>query len=202
MERYTTEVNGIAPCPPGTYQVFATEGGAAAMAYIFRSLQENHVIGHGDKVAIATPVFTPYLQIPTLEDFGLDVVELQAADGDDRTGDGFFDPLLDPDIKTDLPGEIDSVHAGHILIEKDEAERPTGDLCLPKPIEGTRRAVCTGVGDAPGSELLFEDRAVGGIIVHYKHPQSAQGVQDLRTGTLHARLLEKTGGEAKSGASS
>jgi aspartate 4-decarboxylase len=126
MERYTTEVNGIAPCPPGTYQVFATEGGAAAMAYIFRSLQENHVIGHGDKVAIATPVFTPYLQIPTLEDFGLDVVELQATDGDDRTGDGFFDPLLDPDIKVFFvinPGNPDSraippdrIHQLHDLV--------------------------------------------------------------------------------------
>src|SRR3954469_12632309 len=61
---------------PGRFLVFGTEGGAAAMAYVFRSLKENHLVRPGDRVAIATPIFTPYLQIPTLEAFGFDIAEL------------------------------------------------------------------------------------------------------------------------------
>ena len=36
------------------------------MAYLFRTLRENALLGPGDKIAMATPVFTPYLQIPVL----------------------------------------------------------------------------------------------------------------------------------------
>jgi aspartate 4-decarboxylase len=100
LERYLTEVTGAEAASPGTYQVFGTEGGAAAMAYVFRSLQENGVVQAGDKVAIATPVFTPYLQIPVLEDFGLDVVEIRADHNrPSRFGEGVLDQLLDPAIK-------------------------------------------------------------------------------------------------------
>ena len=35
------------PGRPGAYQVFGTEGGAAAMAYVFRTLQENHLVAPG-----------------------------------------------------------------------------------------------------------------------------------------------------------
>jgi len=112
MERYVVEVTGAEEAPPGTYQVFGTEGGAAAMAYVFRSLQENGVIRPGDKVAIATPVFTPYLQIPVLEDFGLDVVAIHAAHNEaGRFADGVLDQLLDPAIKVFFlvnPGNPDS----------------------------------------------------------------------------------------------
>jgi len=84
LERYVVDITGAVsesgePGPPGRFHVFATEGGAAAMAYTFRSLKENGFFGPGDKVAIAAPVFTPYLQIPALADFGLEIVEVQAA---------------------------------------------------------------------------------------------------------------------------
>jgi len=112
LERYLVEVSGADEAPAGTYQVFGTEGGAAAMAYVFRSLQENGVIRAGDKVAIATPVFTPYLQIPVLEDFGLEVVPIHAAhNSPSRFTDGVLDQLVDPDIKVFFlvnPGNPDS----------------------------------------------------------------------------------------------
>ena len=82
------------------------------MADVFRSLQENGLVGHGDAIAIATPVFTPYLQIPTLEDFGFRVVEIHAADNTDhRFDEGAFAVLLDPSIKAFIvvnPGNPDS----------------------------------------------------------------------------------------------
>lgn len=50
-------------------QLFPTEGGTAAIVYIFNSLKENKLIEAGDKIAINTPIFTPYLQIPELNDY-------------------------------------------------------------------------------------------------------------------------------------
>jgi aspartate 4-decarboxylase len=112
LERYLVEVTGAQDAPSGTYQVFGTEGGAAAMAYVFRSLQENDVIRPGDKVAIATPVFTPYLQIPVLEDFGLEVVPIHAAHNSSaRFSEGVLSELRDPAIKVFFlvnPGNPDS----------------------------------------------------------------------------------------------
>ncbi|GAA4539932.1 bifunctional aspartate transaminase/aspartate 4-decarboxylase [Pseudonocardia xishanensis] len=118
LERYVVEVTGAVsesgePGPPGRFHVFATEGGAAAMAYTFRSLKENGFFGPGDKVAIAAPVFTPYLQIPALADFGLEVVEVQAAPNKAYR----FEPgqlteaLRDPSIKAFMvinPGNPDT----------------------------------------------------------------------------------------------
>lgn len=34
------------------------------MCYVFHSLSHNHVLNPGDKIALATLIFTPYLQIP------------------------------------------------------------------------------------------------------------------------------------------
>ncbi len=112
MERYITTVAGSPPAPAGRILVFGTEGGAAAMAYVFRTLQENHIVAPGDKLAITTPIFTPYLQIPVLEDFGFEVAELRSAhNAPHRFGDGFLEQLLDPAIKVFFvvnPGNPDS----------------------------------------------------------------------------------------------
>lgn len=51
--------------------LFAVEGGTAAMAYLFNSLQRNNLIKAGDKIAIAAPIFSPYLEIPILKDYNL-----------------------------------------------------------------------------------------------------------------------------------
>ena len=112
LQRYLLTVIGSPFAPAGTYKVFATEGGAAAMSYLFRTLRENELVAPGDKIAIATPIFTPYLQIPVLEDFGLDVVEL-ASDPHhpDRFGEDPFEQLRDPAIKAFFivnPGNPDS----------------------------------------------------------------------------------------------
>ncbi|MET0826556.1 MAG: bifunctional aspartate transaminase/aspartate 4-decarboxylase [Acidimicrobiales bacterium] len=112
VERYLVGVVGADPAPAGTYRVFATEGGAAAMAYVFNTLRENRIIVPGDAIAMATPIFTPYLQIPMLEDFGFRVVELQASHNTDhRFEDHVLDRLADPSIKAFFvinPGNPDS----------------------------------------------------------------------------------------------
>lgn len=112
LERYIVTVTGSAPGPAGRFQVFGTEGGAAAMAYVFKTLRENHLVGPDDAIAIATPVFTPYLQIPILEEFGFRVVGLRSAhNAPYRFDDQFLAQLLDPSIKVFFlinPGNPDS----------------------------------------------------------------------------------------------
>jgi aspartate 4-decarboxylase len=92
--------------PAGKFHLFAVEGGTAAMCYIFDSLVANHLVKRGDKVALATPTFTPYIEIPQLEQFALRVVEIQASEVSDESGrhtwqypDAEIDKLADPDIK-------------------------------------------------------------------------------------------------------
>ena len=52
--------------PRGAYDLFATEGGTAAMCYIFDSLQENFLLNKGDGIVLMVPAFTPYIEIPQL----------------------------------------------------------------------------------------------------------------------------------------
>lgn len=85
---------------PGRVDLFATEGGTAAMTYIFNSLMENKLLHKGDKIAIGTPIFTPYLEIPYLNDF--EFVELEVAEDEDehwQYPDSEIDKLADPAVK-------------------------------------------------------------------------------------------------------
>ncbi len=59
------------------YSMFATEGGTAAMTYIFQTLRANHLISPGDRIAAATPIFSPYLEIPILAEYDLEIVEIR-----------------------------------------------------------------------------------------------------------------------------
>ena len=67
---------------PGSFDYFATEGGTAGMVYAFKSLEENFLLNKRDKVAIITPIFSPYLEIPQLNDFEFEVVAIEAAEKD------------------------------------------------------------------------------------------------------------------------
>lgn len=91
--------------PQGETDLFAVEGGTAAMCYIFDSLQQNFLLQRGDKIALMTPVFTPYIEIPKLYRYNFDVTEIPAnrmsADGlhlwqyDERA----INKLRDPEYK-------------------------------------------------------------------------------------------------------
>ena len=84
----------------GGVDLFAVEGGTAAMSYIFNTLKSNRILRPGDKVAIARPIFTPYLEIPELEDFGLEEVFLDADEQDGwQIPDSELEKLRDPAVK-------------------------------------------------------------------------------------------------------
>jgi len=91
--------------PPGKYDLFAVEGGTAAMCYIFDSLIANHLLSVGDKIALMVPTFTPYLEIPHLSRYQFEVIEIYALEVDEQ-GDHTWqypnselDKLIDPSIK-------------------------------------------------------------------------------------------------------
>lgn len=65
--------------PAGNLSLFATEGGTAAMCYIFDSLTKNGILRKGDRIALMVPVFTPYIEIPELDAYEFDVVTVNAS---------------------------------------------------------------------------------------------------------------------------
>ncbi|MGB7969321.1 MAG: bifunctional aspartate transaminase/aspartate 4-decarboxylase [Methanobacterium sp.] len=82
------------------YDLFATEGGTGGIIYVFNSLMENKLIKHGDKIAIGSPIFSPYLEIPHLNDYNLEEVEIVADVNDEwQYPDSEIDKLKDPSIK-------------------------------------------------------------------------------------------------------
>jgi aspartate 4-decarboxylase len=66
------------PRPSGRFDLYAVEGGTAAMCYIFKSLKANRLLHPGDTIALGTPIFTPYLEMTHLEDYNLKVVHVKA----------------------------------------------------------------------------------------------------------------------------
>ena len=66
------------PRPSGRFDLYAVEGGTAAMCYIFKSLKANRLLFPGDSIALGTPIFTPYLEMTHLEDYDLKMVPIRA----------------------------------------------------------------------------------------------------------------------------
>lgn len=64
--------------PAGKFDLFAVEGGTAAMVYIFNSLKANKLLNKGDTIAIGAPIFTPYIEMPELKDYDLNLIEITA----------------------------------------------------------------------------------------------------------------------------
>ena len=117
----------------GGIDLFAVEGGTAAMCYIFNSLKANRLLRPGDKVAIARPIFTPYLEMPELEDYGLEEVFIDADEHDGwQLPDSELDKLRDPAVKAFFlvnPSNPPSVQVGQraratiaSIIEKDRPD--------------------------------------------------------------------------------
>ncbi|MEV7974050.1 bifunctional aspartate transaminase/aspartate 4-decarboxylase [Cellulomonas sp. NPDC089187] len=105
VRRYLYQELGEGMGSGGGVDLFAVEGGTAAMCYIFGSLKENRLMHAGDTVAIMTPIFTPYLEITELADFGFEQIHIQAsAVGPDgghtwQYPDEELDKLRDPSVK-------------------------------------------------------------------------------------------------------
>jgi len=108
--------------PEGTMDLFVTEGGTAAMTYVFNTLKENGLIHPGDKIALGTPIFTPYLEIPVLNDYQLVVVYVEQDEDDNwQYSDSELDKLADPSVKAFFivnPSNPSSVSIAEESLEK------------------------------------------------------------------------------------
>jgi aspartate 4-decarboxylase len=88
------------PKPPGKFDLYSVEGGTAAMCYIFKSLKANRLLKPGDTIALGTPIFTPYTEMTHLEDYALNVVNIQAPQENRfQFTDQELQKLEDPKIK-------------------------------------------------------------------------------------------------------
>jgi aspartate 4-decarboxylase len=88
------------PRPKGTFDLYAVEGGTAAMCYIFKSLKANRLLHAGDTIALGTPIFTPYIEMTHLEDYALKVVNIEAPQENRfQFTDAELKKLEDPKIK-------------------------------------------------------------------------------------------------------
>jgi aspartate 4-decarboxylase len=88
------------PRPSGKFDLHAVEGGTAAMCDIFKSLKVNRLVHAGDTIALGVPIFTPYIEMPHLEDYALNVINIHAPQGNRFQ---FTDPELkkleNPNVK-------------------------------------------------------------------------------------------------------
>ena len=86
-----------------SFDLFAVEGATAGVTYLFDSLFEAGLLAKGDRIALGTPIFTPYLEIPRLNDYELIEVEVRQ---DPEHGWSYPDAelakLRDPRIKAFL----------------------------------------------------------------------------------------------------
>ncbi|MBS80959.1 bifunctional aspartate transaminase/aspartate 4-decarboxylase [Variovorax sp.] len=84
----------------GRFDMYAVEGGTAAMTYLFNSLRENGLLEPGDTIALGMPIFTPYIEIPHLNDYQLieALIDAPSENGWQYTKKE-LQKLLDPKVK-------------------------------------------------------------------------------------------------------
>lgn len=102
---YLTRELGATPHSNTIYDLFAVEGGTAAMCYIFDSLMANHLLRKGSHIAIMVPIFTPYLEIPALSRYSFNVTKIFAGELTEEGRHTWqypkeeLDKLADPNIR-------------------------------------------------------------------------------------------------------
>ncbi|RXF67928.1 bifunctional aspartate transaminase/aspartate 4-decarboxylase [Hansschlegelia zhihuaiae] len=98
--KYIEFAMGGAKPVEGRYDLFATEGGTAAMCYLFKSLMANRLLKKGDTIAIGVPIFTPYVEIAGLEDYAFNQVHIRARQENRfQYSDDELKKLEDPSVK-------------------------------------------------------------------------------------------------------
>jgi aspartate 4-decarboxylase len=132
VEAYLRQVVCGGATLPGRFRLFATEGATAGICYLLRSLRANRILVPGDAIALGCPVFTPYLELTGLAEYGLHVTHVQArAEDRFQFADAELAKLEDPRIKAFFlvnPGNPTSV-----ALEARVLERIVAILRGPRP---------------------------------------------------------------------
>lgn len=136
-ELYPMEEHG-ADASMQTFDLFAVEGATAGMCYIFESLLANRLLKQGDKIAVMVPIFPPYIEIPQLERYNFEIVEIRATGRTDKGlhtwqyPESELDKLKDRHIKAlflvnpsnppSVAMDPDSIQYLQKLVERDNSE--------------------------------------------------------------------------------
>jgi aspartate 4-decarboxylase len=81
-------------------KVFPTEGAAAGIIYTFNSLKYNKLVVEGDTIGMLTPIFSPYLEIPNLQNYNLVQVCIKASENKDwEIPDSELKKIANPKMK-------------------------------------------------------------------------------------------------------
>ena len=76
------------------------------MCYIFKALKNQRLLNAGDTIALGTPIFTPYLEMPVLEDYGLNTVDVSSREEDHfQLNDEDFEISVRPESQSTLSGQ-------------------------------------------------------------------------------------------------
>ena len=95
--------DGAARVAIDRFDLFAVEGASAGIAYAFQTLVRSGLLAPGDRIALGVPIFTPYLEIPRLPEYGFEVVEVAQDEADGwRYPASEVDKLRDPRVKAFL----------------------------------------------------------------------------------------------------
>lgn len=82
------------------YEYFATEGAAAGILYVFNTLHLNGLLNPGDTIAVITPIFSPYLEMPLLKRYKLKILSLEGKPNEEWSlSNSQLDELKDKKIK-------------------------------------------------------------------------------------------------------
>ena len=119
------EMGGSIPCIQ-SHDLFAVEGGTAAVCYTFDSLIANHLLQKKSHIALMVPIFTPYLEIPELSRYDFNVTEIHASELNEdgrhtwQYPKSELDKLKDPNIK--LLGIVNPSNPPSVAINDESME--------------------------------------------------------------------------------
>ena len=115
----------------GRFELFAVEGASAGIAYVFQSLLQSRLLAAGDRIALGVPIFTPYLDVPRLAEYGFEVMQImQDGAAGWRYPASQLDKLLDPRVKAFLV--VNPSNPTAVAIDAASAAR-IGDILRARP---------------------------------------------------------------------
>lgn len=104
------------------FDLFAVEGASAGIAYAFQTLLNAGLLAKGDRIALGIPIFTPYLEIPRLPEYGFEVVEVAQDEADGwRYPAAQIEKLRDPRVKAFLA--VNPSNPTAVAMEPETIER-------------------------------------------------------------------------------
>jgi aspartate 4-decarboxylase len=107
---------------PTDFDFFLTEGAAAGIMYVLNTLSKNYLVNPHEKIALITPIFSPYMEMPYLQEYNEQIVRLKGnPDKDFSLDDDEINKLKDRGIKALFM--VNPSNPGSYSLSKDNIEK-------------------------------------------------------------------------------